>query len=92
MPRRCLRVLVPLLAAPAPGCARRLRSPRPTPAGRRPLHSQGISREDLARVVAAAALEVEVPPGGAATVVVGAAGPGAPPEDWAAALQPALSA
>jgi hypothetical protein len=54
--------------------------------------AQGISREDLACVLARVALDVQLPAEGASTVVVAAAGPGRPPEDWAAALQPLVAA
>lgn len=50
----------------------------------------GVAREDVARVLAALACDVELPRGAAATVVVAADGPGAPPEDWAGALGPLL--
>lgn len=53
---------------------------------------EGISREDLAVVVARLALDVQVPEGReASTLVVESAGPGEPPEDWQAVLQPLLS-
>ncbi|GBF97835.1 DNA excision repair protein [Raphidocelis subcapitata] len=52
----------------------------------------GVSREDVACVVARLVLDVPLPAGAAATVVVSSAGPGAPPADWTAALQPLVAA
>jgi len=51
---------------------------------------QGLSREDLARVLAGLVLDVSLPAAAAATVVVESAGPGAPPADLQAALRPLL--
>jgi hypothetical protein len=50
-----------------------------------------VSREDLAGVLARLALDVQLPEAGSSTVVVTASGPGQPPEDWVAALQPLVS-
>jgi hypothetical protein len=52
----------------------------------------GVSREDVACVVARLVLDVQLPSEAAATVVVSSAGPGAPPADWTAALQPLVAA